>query len=100
SRVLEPRPQGVEGSDVVPQASLDLVLKHVPGTRAPLSGEHPWHALVEGTTAAPAVDIVAELQSLREAALRQGIIGDAVIRANEAQTEAFWKLRDTISEAE
>ena len=31
---------------------------------------------------------------------RQGIIGDAAIAANEAQAEAFWKLRDTISEAE
>src|SRR4051795_3281818 len=32
--------------------------------------------------------------------MQQGIIGDAVIAANEAQAEAFWKLRDTISEAE
>ena len=99
-RFLEARTQSVEGFELVPQDSLDLVLKHVPGTRAPLSGEHPWHALVEGTTADPAVDIVAELQSLLAAALRQGIIGDAVIAANEAQAEAFWKLRDTISEAE
>ena len=48
----------------------------------------------------PAHDIAAELERLLAAALQQGIIGDAVIAANEAQAEAFWKLRDTISEAE
>jgi FAD/FMN-containing dehydrogenase len=32
--------------------------------------------------------------------LEQGIIADAVLAASEAQAEAFWKLRDTISEAE
>jgi FAD/FMN-containing dehydrogenase len=34
------------------------------------------------------------------AALRENIIADAVIAANEGQAEAFWKLRDSISEAE
>ena len=33
-------------------------------------------------------------------ALQQGIISDAVIAANEAQSEAFWRIRDSISEAE
>jgi FAD/FMN-containing dehydrogenase len=33
-------------------------------------------------------------------ALQQGMIGDAVIAANEAQSEAFWRIRDSISEAE
>jgi FAD/FMN-containing dehydrogenase len=34
------------------------------------------------------------------AALQQGIINDAVLAASEAQAEAFWKIRDSISEAE
>ena len=33
-------------------------------------------------------------------ALEQGLIEDAVIAANEAQAEAFWRIRDSISEAE
>ena len=40
-------------------------------------------------------DIAAELERLLGAALQQGIIADAVLAANEAQAEAFWKLRDT-----
>src|SRR4051794_16046014 len=97
-RFLEERTNSIEGFELVPQDSLDLVLKHVPGTRAPLAGEHKWHALVEATTADPAADIGAELERLLTAAMQQGIIGDAVLAANEAQAEALWKLRDTISE--
>ena len=99
-RFLEARTSSIEGFELVPQDSLDLVLKHVPGTRAPLAGKHSWHSLIEATTADPVSDIAGELQRSLAAALQQGIIEDAVIAANEAQAEAFWKLRDTISEAE
>ncbi|HWI39585.1 MAG TPA: FAD-linked oxidase C-terminal domain-containing protein, partial [Burkholderiales bacterium] len=99
-RFLEARTGSIEGFELVPQDSLELVLRHVPDTRAPLSGEHKWNVLIDATTADPPHDISAELERLLEAALEQGIIADAVIATSEAQAEAFWKLRDTISEAE
>jgi FAD/FMN-containing dehydrogenase len=99
-RFLEARTSSIEGFELVPQDSLDLVLKHVPGTRPPLVGKHAWHALVEATTADANADISGELERLLATALQQGIIGDAVLAANEAQADSFWKLRDTISEAE
>ncbi|HET7606684.1 MAG TPA: FAD-binding oxidoreductase [Sphingomicrobium sp.] len=99
-RFLEARTSSVEGFELVSEDSLRLVLKHIPNTRAPLSGEHRWHVLVETATADPQHDVSAELERLLGAALDQGIIADAVLAANEAQAEAFWKLRDSISEAE
>jgi len=99
-RFLDARTTAVEGFELVPQDSLDLVLRHVPGTRAPLLGEHAWHVLVEATTPDSSHDITAELEQLLAAALQEGIIGDAVLASSEAQAEAFWKIRDTISEAE
>jgi FAD/FMN-containing dehydrogenase len=99
-RFLEARTNSVEGFELVPQDSLDLVLKHIPGTRAPLSGEHKWHVLIEATTADPQHDISAELERLLGAALQQDLVGDAVLAMSEAQAEGFWKLRDSISEAE
>src|SRR5438067_3180881 len=63
-RFLEARTSSIEGFELVPQDSLDLVLKYVPGTRTPLTGAHKWHALVEATTADPASDVAAELESL------------------------------------
>lgn len=99
-RFLEARTNSVEGFELVPQDSLALVLKHIPSTRPPLGGEHEWHVLVEATTADAGATIVAELEQLLGSALQVGIIHDAVIASNEGQAEAFWKIRDSISEAE
>ena len=99
-RFLEERTNSVEGFELVPADSLELVLRHIPGTRAPLSGEHSWHVLIEATTADPNAAVAAEIEPLLAAALDRGIIGDAVIASNESQAEAFWRIRDSISEAE
>ena len=99
-RYLEARTNAIEGFELVPADSLKLVLKHIPGTRAPLSSEHRWHVLIEAATPDAAADVGAELEKLLGAALDQGIIGDAVLSTNDAQAEAFWKIRDSISEAE
>jgi FAD/FMN-containing dehydrogenase len=99
-RFLEARTNSIEGFELVPDDCLQLVLKHIPNTRAPLSGQHSWNVLIEATTPDVTTDIAGEVESLLAAALQQGIIEDAVFATNEAQAEAFWKLRDAISEAE
>ena len=99
-RFLEERTASVEGFELIPEDCLQLVLKHVPGTRSPLRGSHAWHVLVEATTTKAAIDIGGQMEQLLGAALQQGIIADAVLAASETQAEAFWKLRDAISEAE
>src|SRR5437868_6712545 len=63
-RYLEARTNSVEGFELVPQDSLDLVLKHVSNARAPLAGRHEWHVLIEATTADPRAEIANELERL------------------------------------
>ena len=99
-RFLEARTGSVEGFELVPKDSLDLVLRHIPNTRSPLGGQFGWHVLVEATTSDAETNIADELERLLTAALQQGIIGDAVLSASDAQAEAFWHIRDSISEAE
>jgi FAD/FMN-containing dehydrogenase len=84
----------------VPQVALDLVLRHVPGTRAPLEGRHTWNVLIEVTAPAGAADPVDMLSSALGRAIEDGQIEDATIAASEAQAENLWKLRESISEAE
>ena len=93
-RFLEQRTDAVEGFEIVPGDALARVLRHIPGTRSPLAGEHRWHVLIEATGEA------AMLEPLLAAALDAGIAGDAVLAASEAQADAFWRIRDSISEAE
>jgi len=100
-RELERATSHVEGFEIVPADSLDLVLKHIPGTRAPLGGAHDWHILVELTDdgsldESPDALLARLLASLAD----KGLVADAAIAASEAQAEAFWRIRDSISEAE
>lgn len=101
-RFMEARAaDALEGFEIVPTDSLALVLKHIPGTRAPLQGEHPWHVLVEMVRSDAGAEAPgAMLEGLLGTALKAGLCRDATIAVSEAQAEAFWKLRDSLSEAE
>ncbi len=91
----------VESFEVIPADCLALVLAHIPGTRSPLAGAHPWHVLVEYVQSSVQDQTAAEaLTGVITDMLGAGLAQDAVIAANEAQAEAFWRLRDSISEAE
>jgi FAD/FMN-containing dehydrogenase len=100
-RRLETHTDRIEGFEILPQPTLDLVLAHVPGTRAPLADRHAWHVLVEATATAPLQEPSADLlERLLAAPLAEGAVEDATISATEAHARAFWHLRDSISEAE
>ena len=91
----------IESFELIPESSLRLVLQHIPGTRAPLEGQAPWHVLVEYVRSSPGATAPAEaLEQLLATELEAGRIRDAAIAASEAQAEAFWKIRESISEAE
>ena len=86
--------------ELIPRVALDLVLQHIASTSDPLDRPHPWYVLVEigmgRSSAAARESIEAELA----AAMAAGEITDAAIAASEAQREMFWRLRETIPEAQ
>ena len=86
--------EAVESFELISAAAHDLVLRHLPASRAPLAGAWPWHALVELEADLPL------LEGLLADALGAGEIGDAAIAASGAQGDAFWHLRESIPEAE
>ena len=91
----------LEGFEIMPRHCLEAVLAHVPGARAPLAGEHEWHALIELAADAQRADGLRDLaQTLLESAFEAGLVEDATIAANESQAEGFWLLRDEIAPAE
>lgn len=90
----------VESFEIVPAEGLDLVLRHIPDTRAPLAERHRWNVLIEATAPAGAEDPRVALEQALGEAITAGIIDDAAVAASEAQAEALWKLREAMSEAE
>lgn len=88
--------EAIESFELIPADSLALVLQHIAGTRAPLTGAHRWHALIEAVgEGAPAF-----LEQALGQAIADELALDAVIAANGAQADAFWRIRESISEAE
>jgi FAD/FMN-containing dehydrogenase len=66
-----------------------------------LPGRHAWHALVEVVAENAEQESPTDLLArLLEPLVAKGIVTDAVISSSEAQAEAFWRIRDSLSEAE
>ena len=100
-RLMEARTGTIESFEIIPGEILGHVLSHIPGTRSPLAGEHAWHVLIESVATEPGAEPPAALlERLLVPVFEAGLAEDAVISTSEAQVEAFWHIRDSISEAE
>ncbi|MBX9796282.1 FAD-binding oxidoreductase [Sphingomonas sp.] len=100
-RRMEAATDRIESFEILPHSCLQAVLDHLPAARAPLAGAQAWHVLIEATSMAAGEEAPqALLERLLAPAMEAGLVADAVIAANEAQAEAFWLLRDSISAAE
>lgn len=79
--------------------SLALILEHVSEVRAPLAGGHAFHALIE-LADTQGEGLAALLETSLEQALAEGSVQDAALSASGAQTQALWKIREGISQAQ
>lgn len=89
----------LEGFELIPHACHAAVLRHIPQTRAPLAAAHPWYVLAE-LAGEEEEALAGALEPQLAAALEAGLIRDVVIAKNDRESEDFWRLRDSISEAE
>jgi FAD/FMN-containing dehydrogenase len=93
--------EALESFEILPAESLEAVLRHIPDTRAPLSSPAPWQVLIETVrTEADAPPPAPRLEAMLAQAIGDGLVADATLAASEAQAEAFWRIRDSISDAE
>ncbi|MEO7247239.1 MAG: FAD-binding oxidoreductase, partial [Novosphingobium sp.] len=93
--------EALEGFEVLPQASLDAVIAHLPSARPPLDGRHPWHVLIEVVADQSQVEGLRDkVEAMIAAAFEAGLVEDAALSSSEAQAETFWLLRDSVAPAE
>ena len=99
--VQDSAPDALEGFELMPREAVENVLKHIDGTRPPLAEKHRWHALMEFVRTDPDGEDPATLaERCLAPAADTGMIEDAALASSEAQAEDFWKIRDSIAEAE
>jgi FAD/FMN-containing dehydrogenase len=86
--------------ELISQSCLEAVLAHAPGARAPLPQSHPWYVLVEiADSGAQALLAERVERALAECAERGAVI-DAVLAQSGEQSQALWRIRETIPEAQ
>ncbi|MGO9512999.1 MAG: FAD-binding oxidoreductase [Steroidobacteraceae bacterium] len=86
--------------ELMPRLAVELTVKHIPGVANPLEQGAPWYLLIELTSPNPRQNLATLLtDELQEAAAR-AIIMDASIATSLAQSQAMWKLRESVPEAQ
>jgi D-lactate dehydrogenase (cytochrome) len=86
--------------ELVPRNAVELTAKHVAGVTPPLGTASPWYVLVELTSPRADEGLGPLLEAELGRALGEGRISDAALAQNERERQAFWRLRETIPEAQ
>jgi D-lactate dehydrogenase (cytochrome) len=85
--------------ELMPRIAIDLVLQHIPNTADPFAAPHPWYVLLEAT-AQHADALQEDIARALALAQEQDVIRDAALAQSESQREMFWRLRESVPEAQ
>ena len=88
----------VTAFELMPRTGIEFVVKHMPATRDPFATAYPWYVLIDVSLFSDAQ--VGAAQTLLADAASAGLIVDGVVAQSLAQREAFWRLRDSLSESQ
>ena len=88
------------GFELMSDFCLQLVERHVPTARLPFTQRSPQYVLMELSTAESEAYAIAQLESVAEQAIDQGIARDVVVATSMAQSKKLWHLREHISDAQ
>ncbi len=87
--------------EYMPRDAIAFVLKHVDDTRDPMPTAYNHYVLMElAAGEAAAAELRAMLEEVLGEGLEDGIVLDAVFAESGQQAADFWKIRETIPEAQ
>jgi len=84
--------------EIIPRLGLEIQLRHKMLDRDPTAGPSPWYVLIEVSRMKGGQP--GALQASLEAALGNGLIGDAVLAESEADRSRMWAFREQMSECQ
>jgi FAD/FMN-containing dehydrogenase len=90
----------VSSFELIPRIGIDLTTKHIPGVLDPLDQRYEWYVLCELSSSRYIDTLVPVLEGALESAHSRSIVLDGVLAQSERHRAAFWKLRETIPEAQ
>ena len=92
----------VEAFEVMAQDCVQHVAEHIPDIRMPLQSPAAWQVLITLDLTTMAADGMMQVERFLADMFADETLhlADAVIAQNETQSEIFWRIRESISEAE
>jgi D-lactate dehydrogenase (cytochrome) len=90
----------VSSFELVPRIGIDLTTIYIDGVTDPFGDIYEWYVLIELTSSRFVDRLEAVLEGVLTGALERKIVFDAVIAKSEREREAFWRLRESIPEAQ
>jgi FAD/FMN-containing dehydrogenase len=86
--------------ELMSDRTLGFVLRHVPGSVAPLGQRSPWYVLIEISSGRSTEDARGLVEDILGEAYEAAVLTDAAIASTIAQGDAFWRLRESMSDAQ
>jgi D-lactate dehydrogenase (cytochrome) len=90
----------VSSFELIPRIGVELTTRHIPGVVDPLGEPAEWYALCELSTSRANEPLDALLEKTLAQAHEAGWILDASVAQSLRDREAFWRLRESIPEAQ
>jgi FAD/FMN-containing dehydrogenase len=85
--------------ELIPRIGITLTTAHIPGVTDPLLASQEWYVLCELASAA-SEPLEERLTEALSHATEAGLIFDAALASSERQRLEFWRLRESIPEAQ
>ncbi|HEV8443360.1 MAG TPA: FAD-binding oxidoreductase [Steroidobacteraceae bacterium] len=90
----------VSSFELIPRIGVDLTLRHIPGVVDPIDTPANWYVLCELSSSRAAEPLDALLEQTLAQAHERGWVLNASVAMNERERQSFWRLRESIPEAQ
>ena len=80
--------------------SFNLPIKYINGIRQPFTNKHNWYILIELTSPQEGRNLRAIIEKTLLTAVDQKVVEDAILAETLNQAQDFWKIRESIPEAQ
>ena len=100
SRAKSATDDRVTAFEWIPRLPLEFTLRHIAGARDPLADHHDHYVLMEFSAGDAAVGLRELMERILADGMDAGLVIDATIAESGAQASDFWRLRETLPEAQ
>ena len=90
----------VTGFEYMTDSALEMIFSQLPANRPPLAGRHPGCVLMEAASGTQDGTLRTAVEDELAAAMEEGLLDDAAIAESEAQSQAFWRIREEMPQAQ